>query len=71
MWQLRLADQLQILYFNARSLVPKLDYLRVLCAAQLPDIVCITETWLDNSISDNELTIPGYCIIETDMVGVY
>ena len=60
------ADQLQILYFNARSLVPKLDYLRVLCAAQLPDIVCITETWLDNSISDNELTIPGYCIIRLD-----
>ena len=32
----------------------------------MPDIVCITETWLDNSISDNELTIPGYCIIRLD-----
>ena len=60
------ADQLQILYFNAHSLVPKLDHLHVLCAAQLPDIVCITETWLDNGISDNELTIPGYCIIRLD-----
>ena len=61
-----LANQLQILYFNARSLLPKLDYLRVLCAAQLPDIVCIVETWLDSGISNDELTIPGYCITRLD-----
>ena len=61
-----LANQLQILYFNARSLLPKLDYLRVLCAAQLPDIVCIVETWLDSGISNDKLTIPGYCITRLD-----
>ena len=60
------SGQLQVPYFNGRSLLPKLDRLRVLCAAQVPDIVCITETWLDNSIYDNDFTIPGYCIKHLD-----
>ena len=49
------ANQLHILYFNACSLVAKLDHLCVLCAARMPDIVCITETWLDNSITEYHL----------------
>ena len=39
-----------ILYFNVRSLLPKLDDLRIICSLHSPDIVCITESWLDGSM---------------------
>ena len=46
-----------ILYFNARSLFPKLDELRVLCLTHQHHIICIVETWLDNTIQDDELSL--------------
>ena len=48
---------LEILYYNARSILPKLDELRLLCGDLNPHVVCIVETWLDNSVLDNQLTI--------------
>ena len=42
-----------ILYYNARSILPKLDDLRVEVVAQNPSIVCIVETWLSEDISDS------------------
>ena len=38
---------LEIIYFNARSILPKLDELCLLCADLSPHVVCIVETWLD------------------------
>ena len=35
-----------LVYFNARSLIPTLGELRVLCELHKSDIVFITETWL-------------------------
>ena len=49
-----------LLYFNVRSLLPKLDHLRVTCSVFSPDIVCIVESWLDDTISDNEIFVQGY-----------
>ena len=46
------AGTLSILYFNARSLIPKFDELCLLVETHQPDIVCIVETWLDHNISD-------------------
>ena len=40
------SSNLNILYFNARSLPPKIDELRLICAATSPHIVCVVETWL-------------------------
>lgn len=57
---------LRILYFNARSILPKLDELRTLCAMDSPDVVCIVETWLDGEICDQELVIDGYCVVRRD-----
>ena len=31
-----------------------------------PDILCIVEIWLDNSIDDKEISIPGYHSIRLD-----
>ena len=55
-----------ILYSNCRSLLPKLDSLRVRAAISSPDIIALTETWLDHSLSNSELFIPGYVIVRRD-----
>jgi hypothetical protein len=55
-----------ILYFNVRSLLPKLDDLRIICSLHSPDIVCITESWLDSSIENSEIIIQGYIIHRHD-----
>ena len=47
-------------------LYSKLDHLKTECAAIKPDIVCISETWLDSDIVDNELLIDDYKIIRLD-----
>lgn len=32
----------------------------------IPDIVCIIETWLDQSISDTELALERYSVVHLD-----
>ena len=51
---------LHILYYNARSIVSKLDELHAIVQIKQPHIVCIVETWLPSDIMDNELQLPGY-----------
>ena len=55
-----------VMYYNVRSLLPKLDELKAICATSIPDIVCVVETWLDNSILDNEVTVPNYQLFRLD-----
>ena len=55
----------QILHFNARSLIPKLDELEILCVTYEP-AVCVVETWLSEEISDAEISIPDYSVIRLD-----
>jgi len=62
-------DFIHILYFNAHSLLPNIEEFCALCATNSPDIVCVVETWADNSILDCELNIPN--MIEVGMMGVY
>ena len=46
--------------------MPKLDDIRAVSVAESPDIICIVETWLSNSISDNEIVLPGYQCVRCD-----
>lgn len=55
-----------ILYFNARSLLPKIDELRALSLAHKPHLICVVETWLDNNIKDCEIHIENYDSIRLD-----
>ena len=55
-----------MIYFNARSLLPKIDELRLICTVKKPDIVCIVESWLSCDISDAELYITDYFIARLD-----
>ena len=36
------------------------------CGDLNPHVVCIVETWLDNSVLDNELTISNYFLVRLD-----
>ena len=62
----RNSENLTILYFNARSILPKIDNLAAVCFALNPDIVCIVESWLGESIADKEVSLPGYSITRLD-----
>ena len=63
---LRAFGKLKVLYYNARSIIPKLDELRILAPLHNPDIICIVESWLDETILDCELTILNYNFVHLD-----
>ena len=54
------------MYYNARSLLPKIDELRALSMTVKPHVICIVETWLDESIQDSELSIENYNLVRLD-----
>ena len=56
------SKQLTVLYYNARSILPKLDELQANVLLQKPDIICIIETWLSEDVMDDELLLPDYQI---------
>ena len=73
--------KLNVLYLNARSLkafvqskmdstskVCKMTLLQNLVYSAKYDIVCICETWLNNTVLNSEL-LPGYSIFRRDRVG--
>ena len=55
-----------ILYYNARSLLPKLDNLILAIDIFKPHIICIVETWLSSEITDCEISIPGFQLFRCD-----
>ena len=63
---------LKLCHVNMRSLIPgdrsiKIDELySTLCMENKFDLICVTETWLDNSITDECIAIPDYQIFRKD-----
>lgn len=57
---------LNIISFNARSLCNKYAHLHSLIAEEDPDVVAVTETFLDISIDEAEFTPPGYKAFRKD-----
>ena len=60
------SSSLTILYYNARSLIPKMDELALLADVHNPDVICIVKTWLANDINDAEISISGYHSCQLD-----
>ena len=54
------ATNLLVVHMNIRSLLPHLDELKITVGKLKPDILVISESWLDNTIHDNEISIDGY-----------
>ena len=59
-------NTLKILYYNVRSIVYKIDELSTNCSLYSPDVVCITETWLNESVLDSEVCIANYQLVRLD-----
>ena len=62
----RITGKFTVLYSNVRSLLPKIDHLRITVVNTLPHIICLTETWLSSNISDAEVFLPGYSLYRKD-----
>ena len=54
---------------NARSIVKKVSDIEVYVETEHPDILLITESWLKEEISNNEIQINGYNILRRDRIG--
>ena len=54
------------MHLNINSILPKLDELKTIAGNIKAAIIGITESKVDNSISDSEVEIPGYCILRCD-----
>ena len=48
---------------NMMSLAPKIDELRCFVNDTKPDLISLTETWINDSVSDHDLNIPGYNMV--------
>ena len=57
---------LLFLHLNINSILPKLDELKTIAGNTEAAIISITESKVDNSISDSNVEIPGYCILRCD-----
>ena len=55
-----------LLHLNARSILPELDELHVLCVDNSYDIICIVEPWLSDKVANTELCIPGFTVFRKD-----
>ena len=55
-----------LFYSNSRSLLPKIDHLRLLALTHKPLVISICESWLDCQVDDSELIIPGCTIVRRD-----
>ena len=53
---------LHFLHINCRSLISKLDQLKLLAQKTKAAIICVSETWLDSSVTDTEINTPGYLV---------
>ncbi len=57
---------LKVAHINVRSLYPKIDEIRYLLADASLDILCITEAWLDKTITDSQIKVNGYLVERND-----
>jgi hypothetical protein len=55
--------KLKILLVNARSIRRKWGYLEGLCTSHSPDVVAITESWLDESDLDQSVKLSGFKLL--------
>ena len=57
---------LQLAHLNARSLIRHFDHVACLVSSVHPEVLALSETWLDSSVGDGELYLPGYTLYRCD-----
>ena len=51
------------IHLNNRSRLPKMFEIRLIANKTNASIIGKTESWLDNTVNDSEISIPGYCVV--------
>ena len=62
----RPAAPLRIGHINARSLMPSLDDVMEAISAHHLDLLCVSETWLQETVDSRFIAVPGYQVIRQD-----
>ena len=57
---------LTVIHVNTRSLLCHFDDVSALMSSERPHISALSETWLDSSVVDGEVHIPGYTLFRFD-----
>ena len=57
---------MKIGHLNVRSIIDKIDEIRLIISKTKLDLLCISETWLHEKINDNMINVPGYTIVRRD-----
>ena len=57
---------LGIIHINARSMLSKIDAIRIWAHSTDTDIFVLSETWLSKSVSDKDISIKGYNVFRCD-----
>ena len=55
-----------MLIANVRSLAPKIDELKLIAEVNDADFICLTETWLSQSIPDAALSLSNFILFRND-----
>ena len=51
---------LNVVHLNIRSVIYKIDQIRMMISQAKIDVLCLSESWLNPNITDSELSIEGY-----------
>lgn len=57
-----------LISLNCWSLLPNIEEMRLIFTYNHPSIIAVTETWLNNTISDDKIHIQGYRVIQKDQL---
>ena len=60
------SSAVSVMHFNARSLKNKIDELSLRCKKFNPDVIVISESWVDDTVPDTFLSLAGYDILRCD-----
>jgi hypothetical protein len=55
-----------IAHLNVRGLRSSMDELKVFMSNQSMDVLTVSETWLNSTIIDSEVELPGYYLLRKD-----
>ena len=65
------SEGLLVVHINSRSMVNKREEIEHICTVLQPDILCITESWLDESVQTQSCLPTGYKMIRKDRSDEY
>lgn len=57
---------MHFIHFNIRSILPKISEIRHFTSKFKVSVIAVTETWLDGSVTDQEVKLDGYNVIRRD-----